>query len=262
MKELGAQATYGPFLDHLRSTEPKILLLDYDGTLAPFHVDRSRAFPYPGVPALLGRIMAAGTRVVLISGRVARELVTLAGIHPHPEIWGSHGVERLRSDGSYEVVFAKEQGTALLRAAELLRNDGLEQRLEFKPGSIAAHWRGLAEMEAESFKAKVLAAWAPLTSQQGLTLLPFDGGLEIRVPGRNKADAVRTILAETAGPVAVAYLGDDETDEDAFRELKGKGLTVLVRLEPRPCSADLWLKPPEELIEFFEQWLRACRGEA
>ncbi|MBU1936081.1 trehalose-phosphatase, partial [bacterium] len=58
----------------------------------------------------------------------------------------------------------------------------------------------------------------------------------------------------------VAYLGDDLTDEDAFRVLKGKGLGVLVRPEFRPTTADLWLQPPDDLIEFLKNWITICRG--
>jgi trehalose-6-phosphatase len=52
----------------------------------------------------------------------------------------------------------------------------------------------------------------------------------------------------------VAYLGDDLTDEDAFRALKGKGLSVLVRKESRTTEADCWLKPPDELLDFLKKW--------
>src|SRR5881227_2194757 len=92
-----------PFLERVRRATSRALLLDYDGTLAPFTADRTRAFPYREIPEMVSRIMRCNTRVVLISGRAATELLFLSGIHPHPEIWGSHGAERLYPDGSYEV---------------------------------------------------------------------------------------------------------------------------------------------------------------
>src|SRR5947208_2003261 len=103
MNVLERQITYAPFLARLRSASSRVLLLDYDGTLAPFCVDRTLAFPYPEVPPLVARIMEQGTRVVLISGRPVRELLMLTGFSPQPEIWGSHGLERLMTDGHYEV---------------------------------------------------------------------------------------------------------------------------------------------------------------
>jgi len=81
----------------LSITEKPILLLDYDGTLAPFRVERNRATPYPGVSNVLKEIMAVGTRVVVITGRPINELVILLNISPLPEIWGAHGLERLLS---------------------------------------------------------------------------------------------------------------------------------------------------------------------
>lgn len=59
------------------------LLLDYDGTLAPFELDRNQAVPYPGVTELLQDIMDTGrTRVVIISGRRAQELGPLLRLSP------------------------------------------------------------------------------------------------------------------------------------------------------------------------------------
>ena len=69
MNVLERPITYAPFLEQLRSAPTRVLLLDYDGTLAPFCVDRTLAFPYPQVPPLIVRIMQTGTRVVLVSRR-------------------------------------------------------------------------------------------------------------------------------------------------------------------------------------------------
>jgi len=94
----------------------------------------------------------------------------------------------------------------------------------------------------------------PLTREYNLQLLEFDCGVELRVAGKNKGDAVREIISETGPSAVLAYLGDDFTDEDAFKILKGRGLCVLVREELRKTSADIWLKPPKELLEFLQNW--------
>src|ERR1700686_43175 len=118
------------FFDRLRQAPSRALLLDYDGTLAPFTADRERAFPYPGIPELGAKIMRTGTRVVLISGRPATELLFLSGILPHPEIWGSHGCERLHADGSYEVNKpSPEQSRGLKLASKSLHTAGLGPRI-------------------------------------------------------------------------------------------------------------------------------------
>ncbi|PYX25785.1 MAG: trehalose-phosphatase [Acidobacteria bacterium] len=262
MKALERQISYAAFLDQLRSASTRVLLLDYDGTLAPFTVDRSLALPYPNVAERLMRIMKTGTRVVLISGRPAREVVSLIGIDPHPEIWGSHSLERLKADGSYEICqIPLQQQAGLSLAAQLLQAVQLDSQTEVKPGSVAVHWRGLTPSEVVEIKTKIRHLWLPLVTEYPLSLLEFDGGLEIRIPGRDKGDAIRAILTETKPDAAVAYLGDDQTDEDAFRALKGRGLTALVRPQSRPTAADIWLQPPQELIEFFDDWLHAVGGE-
>ena len=85
-------------------------------------------------------------------------------------------------------------------------------------------------------------------------MLPFDGGVELRTVGCNKQYAVKAVLSETAEASAIAYLGDDITDEDAFRAVKNRGLGVLVRPQFRETAADLWIRPPEELVEFMRHW--------
>ena len=251
------------FFDRLRSAPSRALLLDYDGTLAPFTPDREHAFPYPEIPGLVARIMRTGTRVVLISGRPATELLFLSGIYPHPEIWGSHGAERLLPDGSYQVEPPSMDHESALNAAVLSLNAcGLSSYVEVKPGGIAVHWRGLTAAERLPMEAKIRNLFASAIEDHGLQLLPFDGGLELRAPGKNKGDVVSAILLESESEVAAAYLGDDQTDENAFRAIKGRGIAILVRPEPRLTVADVWLRPPEELGCFLREWLTACGAEA
>src|ERR1017187_6305510 len=80
-----------------------LLLLDCDGTLAPFRVDRFQARPWAGVRELLKCIQKQGrTRMAVVTGRPAAEILPLLRVEPTPEIWGLHGAERLRADGRRE----------------------------------------------------------------------------------------------------------------------------------------------------------------
>jgi len=251
-----------PFFNRVRHASLRVLLLDYDGTLAPFTPDRTRAFPYREIPELVSKIMRHNTRVVLVSGRAATELLFLSGIQPQPEIWGSHGVERLHPDGAYEVHTPDlPHRHALHRASRALQECGLKERMEGKPSAVAVHWRGLSADRRAHIEQQVRAVCVPIADDSGLELLPFDGGLELRAPGRTKGDAVNVVLAEAGKGVAAAYLGDDHTDENAFRAIKGRGLAVLVRSEFRPTIADAWVRPPEELLNFLRDWLSACGAE-
>jgi trehalose-phosphatase len=242
--------------------ERSLLLLDYDGTLAPFREERNQAFPYPDVVPLLQEMVRGGhTRVVIISGRDTRETIPLVGITPIPEVWGLHGLQRRTPDGSIETVRIEQRHReALAHADRWLAYQDLRHAAEFKTGSMAVHWRGLSDLKVEELRSRVLLGWTPIAEHSGLEFLDFDGGVEIRAPEHDKGDVVRILLREMKPDTPTAYLGDDATDEPAFRAIRGRGLSVLVRPRWRQSTAQLWLQPPGELLDFLTQWLDAARG--
>ena len=241
-------------------------MLDYDGTLAPFTSDRLQAIPYPGVKERLERLLATErTRVVLISGRKARELHDLLDTNRPIEIWGSHGREHLAANGSYsmEELTAYEKAE-LARVQQALGARFGPEIVEVKPNSVAVHWR-LAQStngaDAEVIRQTMqdLCAGLPAEDRKegSLHLLTFDGGLELRAGTVNKGHAVRQIMSKFSPDTPAAFLGDDATDEDAFAILRDTGLAVLVKPEPRETLARLWLTPPEDLILFLDAWIAA-----
>jgi trehalose 6-phosphate phosphatase len=251
------------FLCDVSHAHQSALLLDYDGTLAPFRKNRYEALPYPGVTPLLRKIRATGrTRLVLIAGRCVHELIPLLDVFPHPEIWGTHGLERLHTDGSLEMQPIDQNTLEALSAAdEWVDGLKLHRLTEHKPGSLAVHWRGLTDDEAREVRDKVLLGWSSIADRPCLRLEQFDGGVEMRMADPNKGDAVRTILTEMdVEDAPVAYLGNDESDEDAFRTLQNRGLCVLVRPQWRETAANVWLRPPAQLLTFLRDWLAACRA--
>jgi trehalose 6-phosphate phosphatase len=248
------------FLQQVRYAPKSVLLLDYDGTLAPFHVDRSLAYPYRGVIPHLDSILESGkTRIIIISGRPIVELRALLTPLSDLEMWGSHGLERQSSDGSYSCVHVSEEDAASLKEAEeWVVAAGLLSSAEIKFGGIAIHWRGMPPAEARRVQALAQDGWTPLAEKSGLKLLQFEAGLELRVSHPDKGDAIGSILSTLDDCVPVAFLGDDITDEDAFRVLRGRGLPILVRADYRETAAEAWLRPPLELIEFLERWRSVC----
>jgi trehalose-phosphatase len=251
------------FFREVAAARKRVLVVDYDGTIAPFTANRRKAFPYPDVPPLLTQIMqSCGTRVILVSGRAAHGVAPLLGLDPAPETWGTYGLERLYADGRYEGPEVSDEALdALSQAEESLEGQGLDKCLEISPGSVAVHWRGLQPSEILDVRTKAYRVLNPLAVNAGLLVSDFDGGLEIRLRSANTGDAVRSILNEIDGDVPIAYLGDDTSDEDAFRVLNGRGLTVLVRPMYRFTAAQLWLQPPDDLIGFLHEWVRAAGGE-
>ena len=245
----------------LRDAPRSLLMLDYDGTLAPFHIDRFEATPYPGVEERLRTLsQLSRVRLVLVSGRSARELRNLLDPSVKTEIWGSHGWEQLRCDGSYEL-FALDpvQQAALDRVKKEISDLGFQEALEVKPSSVAIHWRSFRPAEQEQICASAKSAFDRLPQTGGLQLLPFDGGLELRSLDRTKGTAVAEILEQEPAGILAAYLGDDLTDEDAFVAVGGRGYSILVRNEVRPSCAHFWLRPQEELLPFLDDWVAGAR---
>lgn len=268
MQLLDSRADLDPFFTKLSQAREAVLLLDYDGTLAPFRIERDQAFPYPGVREVLSEIAALDNmRLVILTGRPAKEVRPLLGLG-HLEIWGCYGWERLWPDGSYQVVRPPEwalqsldlaYGTLAALACRRLRGMlAIEQQVERKPMGLALHWRGCTPRVIAELRDKVGEEWVALARYTGLELCAFEGGMELRSPGHTKADAVESVIEEAGEEAAVACLGDDLSDEDAFEALKGKGLTALVRPEWRPTVADLWIRPPYGLLEFLWLWEDLC----
>lgn len=258
-KGMRYQETVDGFLEAVGKASRSALLLDYDGTLAPFSVDRQGAFPYPGLTHLLQQIVDTGrTRLVIVTGRDAREIDPFLCLSPPPEVWGSHGLQRLLPNGSCEMPdIPVAVADVLGDARRWLDYQGLHHLAEVKPGSIAVHWRALEPADADELRGKILVGWFPIADRACLKLLEFDGGVEMRMPDLDKGDAVRTVLKETSPNAPIAYLGDDLTDERAFRALGSRGLGILVRTKPRRTAAQVWLKPPDELLDFLKRWLAA-----
>jgi trehalose-phosphatase len=259
MPNTHVETVLNDFFSRLNAAPASVLLLDYDGTLAPFQTERDRAYPYPGVVPILESIAGCDkTRVIVISGRPVHEVQVLLAPLKRLELWGAHGLEHLLPNGAYrQTAIDPESAKTLGQAEQWLNVAGIVSLAEIKPGGIAVHWRGLPDAEIEKVQARTRDGWTALTGRSGLKLLEFEGGVELRVARPDKGDAVASILEDLAPNTQIAFLGDDLTDEDAFRALNDRGLSVLVRSEHRETNAKAWLRPPSELIAFLEQWLRS-----
>ena len=249
------------FFSTFPGASTSLLLLDYDGTLAGFRIDRFKARPWAGVRELLDAIQKQKkTRIAVVTGRPAEEIPSMLALDSPPEVWGLHGAERLYPDGRHEL---EKQTPAVRRALQKLRQrlkrDSLGGLFEDKPNAAVMHWRGRTPEQVREIERRTLELFEPLSEMNGLRLLKFEAGLELRA-GRDKGGAVREIIRESEPDGPVTYLGDDLTDEAAFEavnEAEAPHLSVLMRRAPRKTAADVWLKPPEELREFLRMWLEA-----
>ncbi|WP_174301437.1 trehalose-phosphatase [Caulobacter sp. S45] len=201
------------------------LFLDIDGTLAEFKRRPEEVGPTPRLTALLqalGRRLDG--RIAVISGRALADMdrITAGAVVAAS---GVHGLEHRDALGRVEAASphpglerARGAFTALVQAhPELL--------LEDKGLGLVLHYRTAPEL-AELANATA----ARMVDETGLALQKGDMMAEVRTPGRNKGDALRTFMAEPpfqgGRPV---FVGDDLTDESAFeaaRDLGGHGVLV------------------------------------
>ena len=233
-----------------------ILVLDYDGTLAPFRVDPSTAFPYPGVTETLSKIREAGGKIALVTGREPEEVAALMPLDPPVEIWGCHGAVRLAEDGTREAPALDGETRARLEEAGSLAETLAPGRVERKAASVAVHWRGAGAGGKSRVGRLVSGAWEGLKGER-FSIEPFDGGLELRARGFDKGVAMHRILSRCGKGDFAAFLGDDLTDEDGFDAVgRFGGIGILVRPELRETKACFWIVPPGELRAFLDLWLK------
>jgi trehalose-phosphatase len=234
----------------------RLLALDYDGTLAAFHIDRLRATMEAGAQEALRRIAGRGrTTIAIVSGRPVAELIELVPI-PSACLVGEHGWElAVPGEGVHQHPLASAAAEDVARAWSEGRLQGWAQRVERKRTGTVLHFRGLPRPEAEALRAAAAQAWGPIAAAGAVRLVDTDGGLELRAAGRDKGTAVRELLADLPAGTLPVVLGDDATDEDAFRAVAGIGFAIRVGEAAITVPVDIRLASPGEVVTFLRLWL-------
>lgn len=263
MFKVAEQRYQGWFLDEVARAGSRILLAGYDGTLAPLLEGGKDSDSHPDIRELLEAVMKRDTRVIVVSARPAHQVaqqVAAVGMQPAPEIWGNDGLERIHPDGSY-VCGDLNASIDLLRAlsdCELkLEKLGLKSQVEVKLTGVTVQWRGLAPAEKLDVRTKAYRVFHPITTlHPELKLVAVVEGFELRLPVAGKGEAVRQLMSLSPLDTAIAYLGHSTSDEQVFRVLNGRGMTVLVAPFERFTAAQICLRHPNELVRFLEDWIR------
>jgi len=207
----------------------RLLLLDYDGTLVPFHPNPQLAHPDAELRLLL-RALAdlPRTRVVIISGRDKDTLQKWLGDLPL-EFIAEHGVW-LRPENEDWQLFQQlrnEWKRELRPVLELYVARTAGSFIEEKDYSLVWHYRRADADLGEVRARELLSHLSFMTANTELQVLEGNKVLEIKNAGINKGAAAARLLAQHH-PDFVLALGDDRTDEDTFRALPPEAYTVRV----------------------------------
>lgn len=222
------------------------LFLDFDGTLAPI-VDRPvDAAIAPATREAVARLQTLTEgALALLSGRGLDDLDAL--IAPlRPPAAGSHGMEIRAPSGALRRATdaAGPLAAATERVAAYAAESGL--KIERKAGAVTLHYRDAPEREAA-----VRALIEEVAQGEGLRAMHGLMVSEATLPGVDKGAALASFMAEPpfAGRIPVA-IGDDTTDEDAFRAAQGMG-GFGVRIGLTPTSAHYAFKDIDEFLEWL-----------
>ena len=237
------------------SAEHRLLLLDYDGTIAPIRIRHEEAPPHPRIGPLLDELTTSETTsVTIISGRPIADLERFLGPRPLTLV-GEHGWETRRPDG---LVFREplpvDGDAALERAVAAATAAGLGSHLERKRCSVVLHTRELPAVRAREVETACGHLWETETGHGGLRLDRTGGGLELRAAGRTKGSATRDLIAASWPGSLAVYLGDEASDEEAFAEVEPEGFAIRVGPEERSSRAPSRLPSVDAVAVFLETW--------
>jgi trehalose 6-phosphate phosphatase len=242
-----------------------LFFFDYDGTLAPITRDPSQAYLPEETRKLLAQL-AGKFRVAIVSGRDMDDLKQF--IRLDSLIYaGSHGF-RISGPGGIEMEHEKvgellpRMNTLmdLLQKEPELKIRGVE--IERKFMAIAVHYRnapsGTYKTVYNAIK-KVISSYDEFRAGRGKKVIEIRPSLEW-----HKGRAVEWIMQALEQKDGVnympIYLGDDITDEDAFRSMPKNGIGILVGEHPSPSAACCQLPDVWEVQKLLNYLVRVWQG--
>jgi trehalose 6-phosphate phosphatase len=251
------------FVEKQIGNKKVVLSLDYDGTLAPIAPTPAMAmFPPENREVLEGLAKNPRCTLAVVSGRALTDVKARVGI---PDIMyiGNHGLEAEGPQFYFESLAPPQDKETMVRLKRDLNReiDGIEGVfVEDKGLTLSVHYR-LANIEDEPVIQKiVLKTCHPYLAEKKIHLWEGKKVLEVRPSlDWDKGKALLWLLErgrvnaepDDAFPI---YVGDDVTDEDAFRAIHGRGIGILVGLSDL-SDAQYYLNGPEEVTDFLKYLL-------
>jgi trehalose 6-phosphate synthase/phosphatase len=211
-----------------RKAERRLIILDYDGTLVPFHNDPAKALPDPSLKSLLkGLAGTPGVDLAIVSGRNREFLESIFG-DLHITLFAEHGALR-RVNGSWESVYRKDLSwqPEIVRIMQEVTDSTPGSHIERKKTSLVWHYRNtdkwLADLRAAQLVNKLIY---PCTRRQ-LHLMRGDKIVEVKPSEYTKGTTIRSYFKCSEYEFILAG-GDDTTDEDMFDVLPREAVTIKV----------------------------------
>jgi len=238
----------------IRQAQNLFLFLDYDGTLTPIASRPELALCPSEVKKHLEKLRdLPSVYLAVISGRSLEDLRKKVGVSDIIYA-GNHGLEIENPDGRHNKIFSSARIRELKRITQNVRNSLKEIPgilFEEKGPILSVHYRNVDQKFFDRIPQVLkeeLQQWRGRWKMASGKMV-----FEIRPDvDFHKGEAVREILKTfpSLGLLPI-YLGDDQTDEDAFRVLKGQGVSVFIGPSGFSSEADFCLRNPDEVQEFL-----------
>jgi len=191
--------------------------------------------------------------IFIVSGRSVKDLkekISLKGI----SYIGNHGLEIENPNGIYK------KNLSLKKIEELkIINDNLTNALKKFPGIILEDKGLTLSVHYRNTQQKLFPNILRIVNEEinlwknNWRIISGKMVLEIRPRTNfNKGKTVKELLKKFPKSNSLAiYLGDDKTDDDAFRVLKQNGISVFIGPSETHSSAEFFLHDPDEVQEFL-----------
>ncbi|CAH9102600.1 unnamed protein product [Cuscuta epithymum] len=263
-----------------------VVFLDYDGTLSPIVDDPDCAFMSDDMRAAV-KTTAKYFPTAIISGRNRDKVYELVGL---TELYyaGSHGMDIMfpakgkvpythancikSTDQHGEEIHLFQPAREFIPMIKEVFKTLTENTKDIKGSKVenhkfcaSVHYRNV---DANSWPAVAQIVHDIMKDYPRLCLTHGRKVLEIRpIIDWNKGKAVNFLL-ESLGlgnnqDVLAIYIGDDRTDEDAFKVLRERerGYGILVSAVPKESKAFFSLKDTSQVKEFLESLVRMKEGK-
>jgi len=266
-KQMLALRSWSALERRLKGLRRFVLLLDYDGTLTPIVERPEQAKLSASMRKVLERAAGlSGVTLGVVSGRSLADVRAMVGLEGVVYV-GNHGCEIAGNGLRFLHPKAKRTGPQLAEIASLLGNalDSIHgSQVEDKGLSLSVHWRRVAARDRVKFRRAVQRVLAPWAGSGSVRITQGKRVIEVRTPiPWDKGKAVDWIASRLrlSKVSDIWYLGDDRTDEDAFRAINEmNGASFFVGGQLRPTLARWWLHRPSEVRVLIERVIRAWKS--